>query len=97
MRKLLVIEIFGHCWKSDINIISTIISVWTSFTQSKTILCFTRRMEENVQANNRKNGRKNKDRIRYWKKMELSIEWEKSHNTIGETKTKMSLQKTRKG
>jgi len=77
--------------------ITTIVSFWASRTQPKTILCFTRRIEEDIQANNCKNRREDNDRIRYWKKMELPVKWKKSHNAIGETKSKMSLQKTRKG
>ncbi len=59
--------------KSNINIISTIISVRTR-PQSKTILCFTRRIEENVQANNCKNGREGTE-LDTGRKMELSIKW----------------------
>ena len=97
MSKVLVIEISGHRWKSHINIITTIVSVWASRTQSKTILCFTRRIEEDVQANNCKNRRKDNDRIGYCKKVKLPIEWKESQNTIDEFPTKVVFQKTRKG
>ena len=97
MSKVLVIEIFGHRWKSHINIITTILSVWAGGIRTKTVFRFTWRFEENIQANNCKDRRKDNDRVGYWKKMKLSIEWKEGQNTIDEAPTKVAFQKTRKG